>query len=207
MKKILVIILSTWFSSVSIAQVGYGIVDFYNSQQIETLYINPQAEVALSEPAPLPGDDYQSVKQKKFKGSKQKYFSTQNPRVSRPYGVNLIYAGSVYLGASIDYFIKPEIDLKVGAGKSGAFAGIEYHIMGFRNNPWTPYTGIFGTYSFEGYIGVYLPFGFQFIHNKGFSFSFELAFWIRNSITVVSETQNIHVEYLGSGSLKIGYHF
>lgn len=207
MKKILVVILSTWFSSVSIAQVGSCFSDFYNSQQIQTLCINPQPENTLSESESLPGDDYLSAKKKKYKGSKQKYFSSQNPRVNRPYGVNLIYAGSVYLGASIDYFIKPEIDLKVGAGKSGAFAGMEYHIMGFRNNPWTPYTGIFGTYSFEGFIGVYFPLGFQFIHNKGFTFSFELAFWIRNSINAVSETQNIHVEYLGSGSLKIGYHF
>ena len=195
------------FSSVSIAQAGSGFVDFYNPQLIQTLCINPQAEITLFEPEPQPDDDYQFVKQKKYKSSKQKNFSTQNPRVNKPYGVNLIYGGSVYIGASIDYFVKPEIDLKVGAGKSSAFAGIEYHIMGFRNNPWTPYTGIFGTYSFEGYIGVYFPFGFQYIHNKGFSFGFELAFWIRNPINAARKTPNTQVEYLGSGSIRIGYHF
>lgn len=151
-------------------------------------------------------DESSVVKKKKFKTSGPKILNSQNPRISNPIGINVVFAGPVYIGISASYFIKSEINLKIGGGMSGALMGMEYHIMGFRNNPWTPYTGFFATYSFEGYAGIYIPIGFQFLHLKGFSFGFELAFWMRDYLDA-NDLQNIQLEYLISGSLRFGYYF
>ena len=176
-------------------------------REYDYVLFNNQVNVKFSEYKADYTDESLVVKKKKFKSSGPKMRNSQNPRISKPIGINVVFAGPVYIGISGSYFIKSDINLKAGGGKTGAFAGMEYHIMGFRNNAWTPYTGIFGTYSFEGYAGIYIPMGFQFIHIKGFSFGFELAFWMRDYLDGTNDLQNIQLEYLGSGSFRFGYYF
>lgn len=209
MKRLTIIVLiSALFSIPSFAQGGYDCIPFgfNNSKEIESFALKTQPHFSFAVINSSEVEKTEIAKQKKFKGSNYRNRS-YNPRVSRPIGVNLIYGGPVYFGASASYFVKPDINLKAGGGSSGVFAGMEYHIVGFRNNPWTPFAGVFGTYSFSGYVGLYIPLGFQYIHAKGFSFGFELAFWMRDYIEAASEDQNIELEYLGSGSIRLGYYF
>ncbi len=145
------------------------------------------------------------LKKPKHKGHYQ--YSQLNPRLLRPMGVYLYAGGPVLFGASFEYFISSVINLKAGGGWSGAFAGFEYHIIGFKSNPWTPYTGILASYSYNGDYGVYIPFGFHYISKEGISFGFDLALWIKNTIDTTADNGTKHFEPFGSGSIRIGYHF
>lgn len=208
MKRILTILLLISFTGVISAQ--KEISTFLYSPNFFKEYdynlFRNQVNIKLAEYEIEYIDESSVVKKKKFKSKGPKVLNSHNPRISNPIGINVVFAGPVYIGISASYFIKSDINLKIGGGKSGALAGMEYHIMGFRNNAWTPYTGFFASYSFEGYAGIYIPIGFQFLHIKGFSFGFELAFWMRDYLEA-SDLQNIQLEYLISGSLRFGYYF
>lgn len=144
---------------------------------------------------------------KKHKYKTKKHISRQNPRVLRPFGVYINGGGPSFLGASVEYFISSEINLKAGGGWTGAFAGFEYHILGFKKNPWTPYSGIMVSYSYNNDFGVYVPFGFHFIHKYGFSLGFEIALWVKNTDLTEDNESNKQFEPFGTGSVRMGYRF
>ena len=145
------------------------------------------------------------LKNPKYKRHYQ--YSRLNPRLLKPMGVFLNAGGPFLFGVSFEYFISSVINLKAGGGYSGAFAGFEYHIIGFRNNPWTPYTGILVNYSYNGDYGFYIPFGFHYININGFSFGFDLALWIKNTEDTTADNGTKHFEPFGSGSIRLGYRF
>ena len=145
------------------------------------------------------------LKKPKYKGYNQN--SRLNPRLLRPMGVFIYAGGPVLLGVSLEYFISPVINLKAGGGWSGAFAGFEYHILGFRNNPWTPYSGILVNYSYNGDYGVYIPFGLHYMSKEGISFGFDLALWIKYTLDTTADNEKKHYEAFGSISIRIGYRF
>ncbi len=144
---------------------------------------------------------------KKPKYKKKKHLSRLNPRVLRPFGIYIMGGGPALFGATVEYFISSGINLKAGGGWTSTFAGFEYHILGFKKNPWTPYTGILATYSYDGDFGIYAPFGFHYLSKTGFSLGFDLALWIKNTdITNDNDTKK-QFEPFGSGSLRLGYRF
>ena len=144
------------------------------------------------------------VKRKKRHKTKS-YTNKNSPRKLKPLGVNIIAGGPSLIGASFDYFISPFLNIEAGGGYYGIFSGLKYHLAAYRNDPWTPYFGIQGTYSFEGKAGIYIPGGFHFIGRKSFSFSFEFALWIESQEIETNPLNSL--EYLGMISLKAGYRF
>ena len=145
-------------------------------------------------------------KVKPKKRHKIKSFTNKNsPRELKPFGINITAGGPALVGVSFDYFISPFFNIEAGGGYYGIFSGIKYHLAAYRNDPWTPYFGIQGTYAFEGKAGIYIPGGFQYIGNYGFSFSFEFALWMEMQELETNPIESL--EYLGMLSLKAGYRF
>lgn len=148
--------------------------------------------------------ELETVKPKK-KHKTKSYRNKNGPRELKPFGVNIIAGGPSLIGASFEYFITPFLNIELGGGYYGVYSGPKYHIAAYRKDPWTPYFGIQGTYAFEGKAGIYIPGGFQYIGNYGFSFSFEFALWMEMQEL---ETDPIgSLEYLGMLGLKAGYRF
>jgi len=145
-------------------------------------------------------------KVKPRKRHKIKYRSSKNsPRIIKPLGINITAGGPSLAGLSLDYFITPFLNIEAGGGYYGVFSGLKYHIAAYRNDPWTPYFGIQGTYGFEGKAGIYIPGGFHYIGNFGFSFSFEFALWMEIQELETNPIESL--EYLGMIGLKAGYRF
>ena len=206
MKLFLTLIFITSTLQILIAQelLSYGLTYGLDKTNTSSQYENYMS--ALSFPSNnLNSINTNNLKKPKYKGHKPS--SRLNPRLLSPFGVYLYAGGPVLLGASIEYFISSGINLKAGGGWTGAFAGFEYHIVGFRNNPWTPYTGIFATYSYNGDYGVYIPIGFHYISKAGVSFGFDLALWIKNTLDTSNDEGKMHYEAFGSASIRIGYRF
>ena len=128
-----------------------------------------------------------------------------NPREKRRLGVNGVIGGqSVILSLSLDYFVTPNINIEAGGGMIGGYVGMKYHIDGIMNDVrWHPYFGasfaVVESFSFGGETRLenflYIPFGFQYIGNKGFSIAGEVARLTPNSWTTAW------------GAIRIGYHF
>lgn len=131
-----------------------------------------------------------------------------NPRKSNPFGVNINLGGPTYiLSISGDYFINSSLNVELGTGIVGTFAGIKYHINGNKNDKfWTPYFGLYGVNipSISIVWGsssirrqtLYVPFGIQFNKNKGLTFGVEIA-------KILGSNSNNPAW----GALKFGYHF
>lgn len=137
----------------------------------------------------------------------------QNPRKDNPFGINL-YGGSPTLAVSVslDYFITPNINIETGIGLLGYYAGAKYHIGGqVENRNWTPYVGAFYSVIVDLGIlgggddspGIYIPFGINYLGNKGFNFSIELAARAHKEVGTFSDFVYIPIW----GGIKIGYHF
>lgn len=133
------------------------------------------------------------------------YHNKNGPRELKPFGIYIVSGGPPLIGASFDYFISPFLNIEAGGGYYGLFSGIKYHLAAYRNDPWTPFFGIQGTYSFDGKPGIYIPGGFHYIGNHGFSISFEFALWIE--ILEMETVSARSLEYLSMISLKAGYRF
>jgi len=152
----------------------------------------------------LPHEGEWELKPKKIK--KVKSYSNKNcPRNLKPLGINITAGGPSLVGVSFDYFVTPFLNIEAGGGYLGLYSGVKYHLVAYRNDPWTPYFGIQGTYSFEGKAGIYIPGGFHFIGRHSVSFSFEFALWIESQEIETNPLNS--VEYLAMISLKAGYRF
>jgi hypothetical protein len=145
------------------------------------------------------------IKKPKFKTYKR--VSRINPRGLRPFGIYIMGGGPALLGATVEYFISSEINMKAGGGWTSAFAGFEYHFLGFKKNPWTPYTGILASYSWNSDFGMYIPFGFHFISKSGLSLGFDMALWIKNTDITDDNENKKQFEPFGTGSIRMGYRF
>jgi hypothetical protein len=160
-------------------------------------YSAPDKSPFLSEPMNL----------KKSKYKKYRHISRLNQRKLRPFGIYMNGGGPALFGASLEFFISTEINLKAGGGWTSAFAGFEYHFMGFKKTPWTPYTGILASYSWNSDFGIYIPFGFHFISKSGLSLAFDVALWIKNTDITDDSDSKKQIEPFGSGSVRLGYRF
>jgi len=133
---------------------------------------------------------------------------TSNPRINNPFGIMINFGGpSLLLSASVDYYVNSNVNIEVGTGFIGAFAGAKYHFNGEQETKkWTPYLGLYLTHipritffnSVPPRNGFYIPVGIQYMSTNGFTFGFELA--------------GISLENIAGGSpvwgaLKLGYHF
>jgi len=137
-----------------------------------------------------------------------------NPRNNR-FGVNInMGSPTLFLSASLDYFITSSVNIEAGAGLLGAFGGMKYHFFGSKNTAnWTPYLGLFiartlydwdpFSTSSEGDVfntNLYFPVGFQYISKNGFTFAAEFAGRI-----LVPELAAAQIPFWGA--IKFGYHF
>lgn len=108
----------------------------------------------------------------------------QNPRKSKPFGVNAGIAlwiseeGGMFT-SSLDYFIIPQIDLEFNIGtdlEDGFFfaGGSRFHLnTGYSDNRFTPFTGLLiGSQFGDGFIQV--PAGINYLAKPGFNTSLSL---------------------------------
>ena len=130
----------------------------------------------------------------------------ENPRFKRPHGITLSGAGpGLYGSVSYNYFIKPTLDLELGAGPVTLFGGVKYHLGGAENKNLTPYFGGYAMYIWifdifddddnETPLGLYVPIGIQYTSLSGFTYAVEIA-----GLYAVDE-------FIEWGSIKFGYRF
>ncbi|MBK9190889.1 MAG: hypothetical protein IPM77_04875 [Crocinitomicaceae bacterium] len=130
-----------------------------------------------------------------------------NRRSTRPFGFNLYAFGPIGgIGATADIFISPKFAFEAGAGYrdwdlNHAFtAGIRYHFFGKTFLNFTPYTGVYVAFHYNGNDlqnnSVYIPLGLHKIKKNGFCWSAEIA-WQRNTFFSNDLT----------GGFRIGYRF
>lgn len=106
----------------------------------------------------------------------------QNPRHAKPFGVHFgiinVFGDNGYFILGFNYFILPQIDLRVNIGNSygeNYFSfGSNFHVnSNYSENRFTPYTGIyFGTDDNASFLQV--PIGIAYTGKKGFSASLSL---------------------------------
>ncbi len=126
-----------------------------------------------------------------------------NIRKERKFGVNTVIGGeSIILSVSLDYFVTPTLNIGIGFGIIGFYAGAKYHFRGDIDNlKWSPYVGVsgvaLGALNGNSTAELYLPLGIQYIGNKGFSISIEAAALSFNSYDVFPVW----------GAIKVGYRF
>jgi len=145
---------------------------------------------------------------------------SQNPRKHMPIGINVHLGGPGFaLGASIDAFIIPAINIEAGTGVHffglNYFGGIKYHTESESNSNWSLFGGailIAGKPDGDaGYVSsieqkyagvVYLPVGIQYIADHGFTFGIEVAGVIDNN-SVFHEYKDFYTWF----GIKLGIHF
>lgn len=131
--------------------------------------------------------------------------SHDNPRAERRFGIGIQLGGPTMIcSAQIDYFITPRINIEAGAGLVGYYSGVKFHLS---QSSWSPYLGakvtflpelkLFGGSSMNP--GLYAPFGIQYMNREGFTFAFEAALLLTDSISWA-------IEPIWAG-VKFGYHF
>jgi hypothetical protein len=105
--------------------------------------------------------------------SSQDLYGNQNPRKERRLGAGLgfgstLLADPVLAMVKIDYFILPQIDLESNIGFKYSSIGARFHIHPTSSGQRiTPFAGTM--IGMERGSGVFqIPFGIQFISNKGF---------------------------------------
>jgi hypothetical protein len=130
-----------------------------------------------------------------------------SPREENKFGINAILFGpTLFVSASLDYFITPSVCAEVGGGAIGYYGGLKYHFGGDSDKNWTPYLGGYFTYTVvPGFIkddikanAIYIPVGFQYMANKGFTMSFEAAGFVSDKF------KKDITPWIG---IKIGKHF
>ena len=147
----------------------------------------------------------------KIEENKTQIARGSNPRNNR-FGVNInMGSPTLWLSASLDYFITSSVNIEAGAGLLGAFGGMKYHFFGSKNTAnWTPYLGLFYAYNISIIINentnLYVPLGLQYTSNEGFTFGVELAG--RFLITYANNSYS-SLDYFVPlwGAIKMGYHF
>jgi len=131
----------------------------------------------------------------------------QNPRKNKPFGINAgiaaeLTGGGGLFSSTVDYFIRPQIDLEMNLGVSDLSGGI-YFSAGSRfhlnsntsENKLTPFTGLlFGSNYGEGFVQV--PVGINYLTNLGLNASLSL-----NQMMSFSSWQATFVE------LRLGWKF
>jgi hypothetical protein len=109
----------------------------------------------------------------------------QNPRKSRPLGLNAGYAaeltsGGVLYSATVDYFVLPQIDLEASIGTSDLSgelyfsAGSRFHLnTSYSERRLTAFTGVLaGSYYGDGFIQ--LPAGVNYLTKMGINASLSI---------------------------------
>ncbi|MBI4726268.1 hypothetical protein HY768_03415 [candidate division TA06 bacterium] len=146
-------------------------------------------------------------------------YVVENPRVKRPFGLNLNLGGPTYLASvSLDYFLLPVLNIEAGGGLTGYYAGPKYHFNGnAKRDKTTIYTGIlfvvvppvdiielgpsgdqWKTQPTKTYYGLYAPVGFNTIYRNGYTFAIEIAY-----SSINKEFTSVPLYF----SLKFSYHF
>lgn len=104
-----------------------------------------------------------------------------NPRNDFKNGFGINIGGPTFaLAFNYNHFFDQNLNLELGAGFIGAYAGFKYY-FGNANKVmrFAPYTGVEFCYSailFDGYYpGAYIPFGVQFFSKNGFNLSLEAS--------------------------------
>jgi hypothetical protein len=118
-----------------------------------------------------------------------------------PVGINVHLGGpGILLGASVDAFVIPAINVEAGIGLSwegkNYFGGIKYHTEAESESNWSLYGGAIiiaapleddpNLYKEKTKYAslIYLPIGIQHIANRGFTFGFEIAGLIDNNAVI-----------------------
>lgn len=132
----------------------------------------------------------------------------KNRRAKYPVGINLVGFGpSGIAGVSMDWFIKPKINIEIGAGLNDLktyeiayFAGVKYHLLGNTVLNMTPYIGVFDKVTLNSSTlsnQLYIPLGIQRIKKNKLTWNIEAAY-IYNLDTFKSSFY---------GAFKLGYRF
>jgi hypothetical protein len=143
-----------------------------------------------------------------FGDSFNKQLLYKNRRAKYPIGVNIMAFGPAgVIGLSIDWFIKPKLNLEFGIGaddfktaKPAYFIGGKYHLFGNTLSNTTPYFGVFDKISsFTNEINhqLYVPIGLQRIKKSKFTWNIEVAY----VYNINSYTSSVW------GAFKIGWRF
>jgi len=136
-----------------------------------------------------------------IKSVENKYMIKSNPRLSKPFGININILGQTIVSSvSVDYFLTSSLNVEAGVGLIGSFGGLKYHFNRANNDKnWTPYLGVYLARVLYGSIwnggfknSLYTPLGIQFQKKKGRTFGAEIAY---------TNLGALHVW----GGLKIGY--
>ncbi|MEO9532759.1 MAG: hypothetical protein ABJG68_17190 [Crocinitomicaceae bacterium] len=136
-----------------------------------------------------------------------KFRLLDNPRKSRPLGVNLTAFGPAGLvSGSLDGYLTPNIALEGGAGIRNKeadvsyYVGARYHLFGKLPTRLTPYVGVYTAFHNEerdvSIHSFYVPVGLNRIKKNGFNWSIEAAY-----------EKNDFKDGTLTGSFKIGYRF
>ncbi|MDH5721363.1 MAG: hypothetical protein OEZ13_12220 [Spirochaetia bacterium] len=115
------------------------------------------------------------------------------------FGLGLQLFGSTFSGGWIDYSITKHINIELGVGYLGYYAGLRYFFEKIKSN-WNLYLGC--NYS-KLMLGptvntIYMPIGYEYISESNFTFSGELAAFLMI---------NAYPPFFLLGALKIGYLF
>ena len=139
-----------------------------------------------------------------MKSGENKYMIKSNPRLYKPFGINIYILGPTILSSlSVDYSLTSSLNAEVGVGLIGTFGGLKYYFDGAnKDKNWTPYFGVYLARDMVGSIwngtgfenNLYTPLGIQFQKKKGRTFGAEIAY---------TSLGAFHVW----GALKIGYRF
>ena len=100
-----------------------------------------------------------------------------NLRRDYPAGLSFYLGGASIIGASLDYFVTPNVNVELTFG-SNISGGLKYHFLGHKHYLWSPYVGVLANVSgqfagFETRSGFYFPIGVHYIAVKSFSFALE----------------------------------
>ena len=128
-----------------------------------------------------------------------------NPRANRRIGIGIQLGGPTMIcSAQADYFLTPKINIEAGVGLVGLYSGVKVHLS---SSAWSPYLGVKATFLPEIKLfggggwnpGLYAPIGIQYMSRDGFTFAFEGALLLTDSLGWAFEP-------FWAG-VKFGYHF
>lgn len=180
-----------------------------NSKVIEELDRSIKYRMSDYEDGPIFSMKKNQISSIEYKNGLIDFLGNQNPRKSRPLGINAGIAVDLDNGdfglllASFDYFIIPQIDLELNIGtdaEEGYYfsTGAKLHLnTSYSENKLTPFTGcLVGT--FYDRMMIQVPIGLNYITKFGLNSALSL-----NYMTQFDDYQVIFVEFKLGWRLKI----